>query len=395
MTEDTRLQLARVRTAAFLVGGVGLVASVLGLLLGAVDVFFQSYLFAFTFWAGLGIGSLTLLMVHHLTRGKWGFPVQRPLEAGALLIPVFAVLFVPLVFGLDALYEWSHPEAVAEDELLQHKAPYLNDGGFILRSVVYFALWSVWTFLLVRWSSRLDTRTDLRAIKRMQAVSGPGLVLMGFTVTFASVDWLMSLEPHWFSSIYGLLLLIDFVLLAHCIMILLVCWLGQREPLSRLLTTQHYHDLGNFLLAFVCLWAYLSFMQYIIIWSANLPEDIIWYLHRTRGGWEVFAVVLMAFHFALPFFILLIRRSKQRARTLAIIAAWVLLMRVVDTFWLVIPAFHQGDFYVHILHLTLLLGIGGVTVGVYLVLLLRREILPRHDPRIEHELGIPTHDLTS
>lgn len=383
---NRRLALAQLQRFALIAGGVGLAASVLGLLLDA-EQFFRSYLFAYLLVLSPALGSLALLLVHHLTRGLWGFPLQRPLEAATRTLPLLALLFVPVLFGMHTLYEWTHAAALAEDEILREKSVYLNVPFFVGRAVLYFGVWGALAWLFGRWSARLDRRADLDALWWMGAVAGPGLVALAITLTFASVDWYMSLEPHWFSSIYGLLVLIGMTLQTLALMIVLVAALRPEAPLRDLLTTKHFHDYGNLLLALVVLWTYMDFMQFAIIWMGNLPEEISWYTARLRGGWEWVAIALVVFYFAVPFGLLLIRRAKEKAAVLARLAAALLALRVVDVLWHVAPAFHPENLYVHWLDVALLVGLGGLWLGAFCWLLGRRPLLPLHDPRIERTLG--------
>ncbi len=343
---------------------------------GSPDQFFRSYLFAYLFWIGIALGCFAIVMLHHLVGGSWGGVIRRLLESGAGTLPLMAVLILPLLAGLPRLYVWARPEAVAGDELLRHKAPYLNVPFFLGRLAFYFAVWIMLAHLLNKWSEEQDRTLSPQVKARLQLLSGPGLVLYGLTVTFASVDWVMSLEPHWFSTIYGILFMTGEALATLAFVILALLVLVRRKPMADVLRPAHLHDLGNLMLAFVMLWAYVCFSQFLIIWSGNLPEEIPWYLRRLDGGWAWVAVVLLVFHFALPFVLLLSRQNKQRLEILAGIAGGVLLVRLVDLFWMVMPAFHPGGFRVHWMDLLMPVGIGGLWLAAFVWRLKRRPLLP-------------------
>lgn len=295
--------------------------------------FFRSYLVAFLFWTGLSVGALAVLMLHHLVGGSWGRALRPLLEAATRTIPLMAVLMVPLAFGMDEIYPWTHHDV---------KPDYLNVPFFWIRAAAFFAVWSALAFALTRGSQEP---------LRMQRLSGPGLILYGLTVTFASIDWSMSLEPHWFSSIYAPQFMVGQALLAFAFCIPLVV---RRNPQSPLV------DLGNLLLMFVLLWAYLTFSQFLIVWSADLPEEVPWYLARSRGGWEWVILALVLLHFAVPFFVLLSRGSKQDARMLSGVAASLVVLRFLDLYWNVAPAFSPGRFEFHWLDAALMLVLGVV-----------------------------------
>jgi hypothetical protein len=346
--------------------------------------FFQAYLLGYLFWVGIALGCLAILMLHHLVGGRWGFVIQRLLEAGTRTLPLMALLFVPLVLGLREVYVWARPEAVLASELLRHKQPYLNGPAFFARAVVYFAIWIGAGSLLTMLSSRQDQGAGVEALtRRLQVWSGPGLLVYGVTVSFAAMDWVMSLEAEWFSSIYGVIFMVGQGLSALAFAILVGVLLSERQPLRGAMGAQQLHDLGNLLLAFVMFWAYIAFSQLLIIWSGNLPEEIPWYLNRLKGGWQYLAAGLILFHFALPFLLLLLRSAKRRAKVLVVIAAGILGMRLLDLFWLTAPAFHPARLAVHWLDLAVPIGLGGVWLAAFLFHLKRRPLLALHDPRFD------------
>jgi len=364
---------------ALLVGIGGLALCLVGAVLSPAQ-FFRSYLLAYLFWIGITLGCLALVMLHHLVGGAWGFVIRRVLESGTRTLPLMAVLFIPLLFGLSDLYSWARPEVVASDEILRHKSSYLNVPFFVFRTAVYFAVWIGVAHVLNKWSLAQDQTADPSLARRFELLSGPGLVLYGGTVTFASIDWVMSLDPHWFSTIYGVMFMVGQVLATLAFVIVAMMLLAGYKPLSAVLTPGHFHDLGNLLLAFVMLWAYVAFSQYLIIWSGNLPEEIPWYLQRMSGGWQWIGLALMLFHFALPFLVLLSRRTKRSLQMLAAVAGAMLLMRLIDVFWLIAPGFHHAGMFLHWLDVLAPLSIGGIWLAVFTWQLKRRPLLPLHDP---------------
>jgi hypothetical protein len=369
----------RVRRPALVVGILALVACAVGAATSPRQ-FFQSYLFACVFWAGLALGSLAVLMLRYVTGGAWGVPIRRPLESATRTLPFVALLFLPLVFGLRQLYEWARPEAVAHDPILQHKQLYLNVPFFIGRGILYIAAWFLLAWFLNRWSDEQDRAPSPRLNRKLQLVSSGGLVAYGLTITFWSIDWLMSLEPHWYSTMYGVLLMAGQALSALAFAVAVTILLAQFKPLSDVLSPEHLHDLGKLLLAFVMFWAYVAFSQYLIIWSGNLPEEIPWYLRRLQGGWGWFGIAMIVLHFSLPFLLLLSADANRNPRILGTVALLIVVMRAVDLFWLIRPAFSPGRFHFHWLDFAAPVGVGGVWLAIFLWQLLERPLLPRNDP---------------
>ena len=377
--------VGRLQTAGLGVGVVGAALCAVGYATGAGQLF-HSWLLAVTLWTGVSIGCLALLMIHHLTGGAWGVVARRILEAAAGLTPLLLVLFLPLLLGLEELYAWARPEA-ADDPLLVHKAAYLNASGFLSRLVGYFAAWGALAYLLRRLSHAQDRGADPALSKRMGVISAPGLVVWAFVTTFAYFDWLMSLEPHWFSTIYGVYFFGGSGLSALAFLILAALFLSRHPPMAAALAPRHFHDWGKLLFAFVLLWTYFGVSQFLITWSGNLPEEIEWYLHRTSHGWGVVAVALALFHFAVPFALLLSRDLKQNARRLAWVAGFLLLMRWLDHLWQIAPVHHPERFVLHWLDVAAPLAVGGLWLAGFAWLLRRHPILPPNDPYLEEAYG--------
>jgi hypothetical protein len=382
-------------------GGVGLGLCALGAIFD-VERFLKSWLVAFLFWLGLALGSLAILMLQNLTGGRWGLAIRRILEAAARTLPLFAVAFVPLALGVRCLYVWAEPPTAltnnrALSELLHLKEPYLNVTAFLIRAAVYFLVWIGVSERLHRWSVALEERYDPEVARRAQVFSGPGLLLYGLTLTFAAIDWIMSLEPFWNSSIFGAMIAAAQILPALAFAIVVLAWLdATRKPdLADVPTPALWGDLGNLMLAFVMIWAYMTYSQFFLIWSGNLPEEITWYTNRDRGGWQVLAWGLIIVYFGLPFVLLLSRGLKRDPRTLVWPAGAVLVMHCVYQFWLIVPAqahipglHHEPHFTVHWLDLAALVGLGGVWLALFLWRLQSRPLLPLNDPALQE---VPHH----
>jgi hypothetical protein len=371
--------------------GIGLVFAVLaiiGALMAPREQFLHAYLLGFMGWLGLSLGSMAFLMLWYLTGGKWGVAARRPLEAAMRTLPLMAVLFIPLFVGARGLYPWADPAKVAHSPELQH-APlaYLNVTGYTLRGIVYFLIWLGLMFLLSRWSAELD-QPPIRDIgRRFSKLSAAGVILYAFTITFAAIDWVMSLDATWISTVYGLIYVAGQVLIAICFLVVVETMLSRYAPFSNLLKEQNLKDHGNLMLAFVMLWAYMSFSQLLITWSGNLPEEIRWYLPRWHNGWQFVGVALAALHFAVPFALLLSEPRKRKARRLAKVAIWVFLMRWVDLFWLIEPHEHT-QFFVHWLDIVIPVAIGGLWLAYFFYNLRSRPLLVLYDPRTQAALEL-------
>jgi len=383
--EISHADLSRFQRWALIVAGLAIVLSAIGGFLNP-EQFFHSYLYAFLFWLGITLGSVAVLMLHHLVGGLWGFVIQRVLETAARLLPLMALLFIPIVLGLPLLYEWTHGEA-GEIAALKHKSAYLNVPFFLVRAVVYFAIWTLLAYLLARWSRRVDETGNSALVTKMERLSGPGLVIYGVTMTFAAVDWVMSLEPEWYSTIFGMAFLVGQGLSALCFAVIVTWSLADRKPLADVVTRKQFHDLGNLLLAFVMLWAYIAFSQFLIIWSGNIPEEAVWYQHRLHGGWEWVALILITLHFGVPFLVLLQSRAKKRAGILSKIAIGLLMLRLVDLYWIVAPSLHTEGLSLHWLDVVTPAAIGGVWLAAFAWQLKSTALLPVRDPRLVQALS--------
>jgi hypothetical protein len=368
------------------IGLVGIAASIAGYLADPRAAT-ESYLLAFIYWIAFPLGSLGLMMVHHLSGGGWGMPVRRIFEAASRTLPFMALLGIPLLLGMHHIYEWTDAAKVAADPILRQKEPYLNVPFFMARYALYFVIWTALAYILSGWSRTQDTSYEPGSERKFRLVSGPGLLIHAVASTFAVVDWLMSLDPHWFSTIFGLLFLCQQGLAALGFVLLLMASLSKTAPLRGIVRTDNIHDYGKLMLAFVMIWAYFSFSQFLIIWSANLPEEIPWYLERMRGGWEWFSILLLVGQFFLPFSLLLSRDLKRTAGRVAIVAGLVLVMRYVDFYWNVMPALHHETPMPHWTNLVTLVGLGGVWVSLFAWQYKASPVLPVGDPYLPEALS--------
>jgi hypothetical protein len=373
-------------------------AALIGLVLCAVgwartpDQFFHSYLVAFLFVLGLSLGSLGLLMLQHLTGGHWGIMIRRPLESATRALPLVVILFIPIGIGMKYLYSaWLTAPSSGEGALSEFQRSYLTANKFITRAVIYFAVWMLLMFVFNRWSKEQDMNREDRGLRRrLKMAAGPGIILYVFVMTFAAIDWAMSLSPHWASTIYGFLFVIGQLISSMSLMIAVVVLLSKTEPMAGLIQERHLHDLGKLLLAFVMLWAYFGFSQLLIIWSGNLPEEITFYRSRLYGGWGVVAVIVLVFHFFVPFFLLLSRDVKRNARILPKIALWLILMRFVDLFWLTRPEF-PANALPNWLDLAAPLAVGGLWLFFFAFNLKQLPLLPLGDPKLEEAIAHDEH----
>lgn len=381
---------SRFQRRALVAGLAAGVALVIGAFLSPTE-FFQGYLYGYIIWMGLTLGCLGVLILHHLVSGSWGHLIQRVAEAGARTLPVMAVLFVPILFGMHELYPWTNREVAAANHVIHAKLGYLNIPFFIARASAFFGGWITLAFVLTRWSRQQDATADSSISRRMKIFSGPAMVVFVITVTLASVDWMMSLEPEWYSTIYGMATIVGAVLTTLAFAILWVNFMSTKQPIAGMLTTRHVHHLGNLLMAFTILWAYLAFSQFLIIWSGNLPEDSMWHLRRLGTGWNVIALVLIVGHFFVPFLLLLSRKRKRLVRSLARVAAGILVMRLVDLFWLIIPAFAGAQVTLHWMELAAPVAIGGIWLVFFFRDLKGQPILPLHDARFVDGQSIYQH----
>jgi hypothetical protein len=380
--------IARLQQRALVAGIVGAILSLIALV-RSPSQFFQSYLVAFLFVLGLSLGSMGLLMLQHLTSGDWGIIIRRPLEAASRTLWLVALLFVPIILGMKYIYKaWLNAPPTGEGALSHFQQGYLTPKYFVIRAVIYFAVWLWLTVLLLRWSRRQDVDTADRALRRkFKVLAGPGIILYVFGIGFASIDWAMSLSPHWFSTIYGFIFVAGEVISSLCLVIVIAVLLSQSAPMAGLIQHRHLHDLGKLLLTFVMLWAYFAFSQLLIIWSGNLPDEISFYRLRLYGGWGAVAVIVLIFHFFTPFFLLLSANLKRSPRLLPMVAFLLIFMRLVDIFWMTRPDF-TSNALPSWMDIVVPLALIGLWLAFFAHNLKVLPLLPLGDPKLEKAIEV-------
>jgi hypothetical protein len=383
---------------------VGIIFGVIAVILAFTrpEQFYRGYLLGFMCWLGVALGSMAILMIRHLTGGGWGTVIRRILGAAMRTLPLLAILFIPMVIAVlqRRMYPWIMPlDAIQEAHIREHldkhsfiKGAYLNPSGFIVRAIIYFAIWNLLSFLLSMWSKQTDRPGAPDNTQKFKAVAGPGLILYGFTISFAAIDWVMSLDPSWISTIFGLIILIGEVLSAICFAVVVERILFNYKPMSEMLKPDFVHDHGKWMLTFIMVWAYFSFSQWLIIWAGNLPTEITFYLRRLSGGWGSVGLFLAVFHFAVPFAILLSRPFKRNIRKLVWLAIWLILMRWVDLFWIIEPNF-SNTFQVTLADVVVPIAIGGFWLAYFFRNLSALPLLPAYDPSASEVLEPSHHAL--
>jgi hypothetical protein len=371
----------RVQRVCGVIGLVGIALSIVAFLFDRAQ-FFHSYLFAFSYWGGFSIGGLAVLLIHHTVGGRWGVTIRRLLEAKMRTLPLTLLLIIPILIFPAYLYPWANHDIVARTPVLQHKAGYLNLPFFIGRVVLYFAVWLFWGFRENRMADRQDQTGDPTLKERMRAFGAPGVLVFTLTGTFAWIDWIMSCDPQFFSTVYGAMILIGDILQTFALSIIVLVLASRDDRFGGRVNFKVLHDLGNMMFAFVIFWAYLTASQLIIIWPANLPQEIGWYLDRTRGFWVYIAAIVAISMFAIPFCLLLSQERKRSPVRLMRVAIFILCARIIDMFWIVEPTFRPKGFAVYWTDFVAFIAVGGIWIYAYIRQLQRRPLLPLRDPRV-------------
>ena len=390
-------EIARWRSIALGVGGIGLLFWAVGTYLSP-EQGLRSWLLGFIFWGGIGLGSLGVLMLQYLTGGAWGVVIRRTIEAATRTLPVIVILFIPIAIGVwtRTFYEWTHVPFT--DHVMEQRGVFMTPWFWVVRSGIYFALWGVMIYLLNKWSAKQDETNSVEesrlVLEKASRFSGPTMVIYCLVVTFAAVDWVLTLDTHWFSTMWGLLFVAGWVLSCFCFSVVMMAFLSDKAPMNSVLGKRHFHDLGKLILALVMVWAYFNFSQFLIIWSGNLPEETGWLLTRMKGGWGYMGVGLILFHFAFPFLILLQQDFKRRANWIGMLAASILVMRLVDMFYLIGPSnrvvaggIEQGSFYVSWMDIVAPVAVGGIWLWWFFGELLKRPLVPAKDPYFEEAIA--------
>lgn len=388
-----------IQAAGLKFGAVGLIACVAGAVI-APSAFFPAYLTAFLFWTSISLASIGLCLLNRLVGGSWLVPLRRPLESAGSLIVLMAVFFLPILIGLGYAFPWADAAVMAADHEVAKKAKFLNSSFFSVRAAAYFVIWGLIAYLINAWSREQDGRDDDAPSRRLTAMAGPATVVMFLSASFAAFDWGMSRDPDWYSTIYGAMFVVGSILTTLAFMAIFIIRNGRYEPFHSVMTVGRLNDLGNLLLAFTMLWAYFSFSQFLIVWLGNLPEEVIWYLRRLQGVWGVIALALIAFGFFAPFLALLQREHKRNAGWILPIASWIIVMRAVDLFWLIVPGYTKvgdsGDRFAWgtlLWYAAALLGVGGVWTAAFVRRLRTAPLVPFRDPiTVEALAHDPAHE---
>jgi hypothetical protein len=387
----------RVQNGGLAVGGIALLLSIFGAITSP-DKFYQSYLFSYMLILGMTLGSLGLLMLQHLTGGNWGVIIRRPLEAASRNIWLNLVLFIPVVLGMKRLYSgngtetgWLNSPKTGEGALSPFQQRYLTSGGFLTRAVIYFIVWIGLMLIFNAWSHRQDTAsTDRRLRQHLKQWSGPGVILYILCMTFAAIDWVMSLSPHWASTIYGFIFVAGQAITAMCVMIIVIVALMKNGTFAGIVSHSRLHDLGKLLFAFNMLWAYFSFSQLLIIWSGNQPEEISFYRSRLYGQFGIIAVLVLLLSFALPFFVLLSSHVKKTPNLVSKVALWMIIMRLVDLFWYTRPEFTSSALPTW-LDIVVPIALIGLWIGFFAMNLKQQPLLPLGDPKLAEAIAQHEH----
>ncbi len=371
---------------------LGLTAGIIGLAFSAIGIFadpgrfFHSYLVAFGFWTTISLGCLFFVMLHHLTGATWSVVVRRQAETVMSILPILAIFFVPVLFGMHDLYHWTHADAVAGDHLLHHKSPYLNVPFFLIRAAAYFGVWTMLALLLYKVSLKQDSGHSAAIGRRVKRISAPGMLLFAISVTYSSFDWYMSQDPHWYSTIFGAYIFSGGLVSALAFLAFSSLSLRKRKILSEIITEEHYHDLGKLTFAFMVFWAYIAFSQYFLIWYANIPEETIWFDNRYRGGWKYVSILIALGYFVLPFLLLMARGAKRKLGFLKIMAGWLLFMHWVDLYWIIMPVFSKEKAMLSWIDIAAMLGIGGIFMWIFWRRFFSNALVPVGDPRLESSI---------
>jgi hypothetical protein len=379
----------KAQLTAIIVAAVGLGLTLAGGLFGLgghgeadSKQFFFSWLTSFAFYTTIGLGALFFVILHHLVRASWSTGLRRIAENLAINLPLMAVLSIPVVIGLKKVYHWAGEHGAIADPILEAKHSYLNVSAFGVRAVVFFVLWTaiIWFF---RSNSVAQDSTGAHALTfKMRRFAPLSMLTFALSSTFFAFDWLMSLDYHWFSTMFGVYIFAGSVISFFATTILVVLWLTRNNVLANTLTVGNFHDAGKLMFGFIVFWTYVSFSQYFLIWYANIPEETAWYLHRSQGGWQYLGTLVIVGHFILPFWVLMSRHIKRNRMILGVGAFWMLLMHFVDLYYVIMPSLHH-HFHPHWLDITAFVGMGGVFFAAFIFWCRKAAVIAHKDPQLE------------
>lgn len=387
LTDDLNFPKNEGLATGFLAAGViGVLASFIGYFVNS-EQFFFSYLTSFTFVATIGLGALFFVMLQHVTRSSWSVVMRRIPETMSYFMFVVGIFFVPLLFGIEYLYEWARPEVIAEDELVQHKQPYLNTPFFIIRNILYFVVWAWLGYRLYQTSINMDHTGDWGIQTRQRTISAPGILLFGFTLSFASFDWMMSMDSHWFSTIFGVYFFAMSFQAFLAVIVLLFIYMQRKGILLNTITKPHHEDVGKLLFGFTVFYAYIAFSQYFLLYYANIPEATIWFYDRFQGSWGVFAMSMLIGRFAIPFLLLLSKPAKSNLKLLGGLSMLIIVLHFMEIYWIIMPILHEPGMNFHWLDVATLLGLVGVAAGLFFNQLKKHDLVPKNDPKLLESLN--------
>lgn len=375
-------------------GRIPLIIGIIAVILSAAGYFidsgqfFHSYLIAFIFWCTIGLGGLFFVMIHYLTNATWSLVLRRIGENIMALLPLMAIFAIPILFGLGDLYHWSHSDIVHSDHLLLGKSAYLNIPFFIVRLIIYFAIWIFLSSYLFRLSLRQDNAHHDSILRKAVKTSAPGMILFAITVSFFSFDLLMSLDPHWYSTIFGVYIFAGSFLNLLSFMTVNIIYLRKKCALVNEITSEHFRDLGKLIFAFIIFWGYMAFSQYFLIWYGNIPEETVWFLHRWDGSWKIISLILVFGHFVIPFLVLFPMEIKKNIPVMLTVSVWILIMHWIDIYWIVMPSFHHHGVHLSWMDLTTMAGIGGFFTWRFRRIIYSHPLVPVNDPRLETSIRI-------
>lgn len=365
---------------------LGAIASILGYFSNP-DQFFFSYLTSFTFFASIALGCLFFVMVHHITRSEYGVTLRRIPETYASYLYVFGLLFIPVLIGMENLFLWTDDELLASSDLIAEKTPYLNIPFFIARNVLYFSIWGYMGYKLYKNSVAMDKSGDWGLDTAQRKIAGPGLFIFGFTVAFASFDWMMSLDPPWFSTMFGVYYFAMTFQVFFAVTILTVLYLHKKGLLTNTIRLPHLTDMSRLFFGFTVFYAYIAFSQFFLIYYANIPEETLWYYHRLEGSWEGFTYLLLIGRFVLPFILLLPAKSKSNMKLVGVVAAWIVVVHFIELHWIIMPTLHHHGMHFHWLDIATLLAIGGLFMGLFFNQFRKENMVSTNDPRFEASMN--------
>lgn len=371
-------------------GAVGLIVSLVGYFLNS-EQFFYSYLTSFTFFTSIALASMIMVMIHHITKSSWGTVLRRIPESFFANIWIWSIFIIPVLIGMSTLYSWTNTEYIADDPIMVGKIPYLNVPFFVIRQLLYFAIWGYLGHRLYKVSIEMDKTNDWGLAQALRNLSAPGILIFALTIAFASFDWLMSLDAHWFSTMFGVYFFAMSFQALFPILILMVFWLHKKEILKNTIGKAHIYDLGAWFFGFSVFYAYIAFSQFLLIYYANIPEETLWFYHRLEGSWEWVTYSLLFGRFIIPFILLLNRDTKHNQKLLVFTSILVIVMHFVEIYWIIMPVMSHSGVAISWIDFTTFIGLGGIFMGLFFQQFKKNNIVPINDPQLSNSLSRQYH----